>query len=215
VPERSLRARGFVVVASLGGGLFALAAGTATGGGCTTHQCDGDCVVLDGPADPRCPAAAGGSSGGAPRRAWVDGTDIVWESSPPDGPWLDFPGQRTYWFEWETAFVQAVKDSPFAYLASNDQFWKLLPNPHQIDAYVADGPLDGADTRFVLASGQLAEMSSPSNKQLNVTNAACAVYALRVEVRVDLRPLLESDAGLPLDAGPTSPSPTPEGASAE
>lgn len=163
--------------------------------GCTTHQCDADCVVIGAAADAKqCP----GENTLVPGEAWVDGNDIVWESSPTAGPWLDFPGQRTYEFKWRAAFESAIAGSPmasrFSAPGSLQAFVDQLPYPYETHPWVATGEADKPDGTFVEAAGQLAYMNYAGNDQLNVFNATCADYSLRVEVRVSLEPVGTADA---------------------
>ena len=164
--------------------------------GCTTHQCDADCVVIGAAPDAKqCP----GENTRVPGEAWIDGNDIVWESSPFRGPWLDFPGQRTYELKWRTAFESAIAASPmasrFSAPGSLQAFVDQLPYPYDTNASVATGEADKPDGTFVEAAGQLAYMNYAGNDQLNVFNATCADYSLRVVVRVFLGPPETADAG--------------------
>ena len=164
--------------------------------GCTTHQCDADCVVIGAAPDvEHCP----GENTMVPGEARVDGNDIVWESSPQRGPWLDFPGERTYEFKWGAAFESAIAASPmgsrFSAPGSLHAFVDQLPFPYETHPYVATGQPDAQDSTFVEAAGQLAYMHYAGNDQLNVLNATCADYSLRVEVRVSLEPAGTADAG--------------------
>jgi hypothetical protein len=80
--------------------------------GCSTHQCDNEIVCIDSlgfmktvnQAD-ACTTSAGGTpiTGDAgPYNLQVStnlsasGYEVVWETTPFVGPWLDFPGMRTY-----------------------------------------------------------------------------------------------------------------------
>ena len=188
---------------------FLLALPGATG--CTTHQCDADCVVIGAAPDAKqCP----GENTLVPGEAWVDGNDIVWESSPTAGPWLDFPGQRTYEFKWRAAFESVLASSPMTLRAKTpgclyplaprgpvldrtclQAFVDQLPYPYETHAWVATGEADKPDGTFVEAAGQLAYMNYGGNDQLNVFNATCADYSLRVVVRVFLGPPETADAG--------------------
>jgi hypothetical protein len=164
--------------------------------GCTTHQCDADCVVIGAAPDAlNCPGANTAVQGDAR----VDGNDIVWESTGTGDPWLDFPGQRTYEFKWRAAFESAILSSPmasrFSAPGSLQAFVDLLPLPYDTQAYVANGQVDAQDSTFVEAAGQLAYMHYVGPDQLNVFNATCALYSLRVVVRVSLATPVTGDAG--------------------
>ena len=130
----------------------AFSAAAAAAAGCTTHQCD-----ASGPYD--FPPTDGGSNGGVVPRVAPLGNDgqIQWESSPFDGPWLDFPGQRTY----RILFTQ-----PFA-------------SPPELTFYIAAAP-DDAQANFVVGGANLAQFSELTAAGVNVFNPSCAEYGLRV-----------------------------------
>ena len=161
----SRRARGpaWGCLAALG--IACALAAPAVTTGCTTHQCDSDFVDINQ------------STGMNIGDVQASGTGFaLWESSPFDGTWIDFPGQRTYFFTLPAGFV-AVQP-PTAWVATD-----LNPNP------------SGGAT-IVLGGGQLAEISNVGgNGGFLITNGTCAEYYLYVSV-----------LGIYAPAGPTSPA---------
>jgi hypothetical protein len=175
------RARGVRIVAvPCAIALAALAAATTVpaAGGCTTHQCDADCVRLGAPPDSTCTGSDPGTYVNVIRTGGV----IFWETSNSVGDkWLDYPGQRTYELNWQTAVRQAFPDvDPCTLYVVN------------VDSYIST---DEHGAGFVPAAGQLVEMNFPlvadddaagaslqANGQLNVFNGTCAEYFLRVVV---------------------------------
>jgi hypothetical protein len=132
--------------------------------GCTTHQCDPSTVTIE---------ADAGNAG----LVHQEGDTFVWESSTLDGPWLDFPGERTYVFNFPEPFMARQPETVIAYVASDHN----------------------AQSNFVIASGQLAEFSLAPNT-LTVLNATCAEYFLRVVAYASPPDAGSRDAGGP-DAG--------------
>ncbi len=171
-PKRALR----VLALPCAIGLVAIGAAAVVpaAGGCQTHQCDADCVVRGAAPTASCSGGDDQPFGHASR----NGNEILWESSPamgmqsePATEWLDYPGQRTYRLNW----VAAVKrDVPDVNPGSLSVSW--------VSPYVSIYENGGF---YVEAAGQLAEMSS-TNQQVNVTNATCAAYFLRVVVALQV-----------------------------
>ena len=141
---RALGAGGACVTAL---GVACVFAAQATTTGCTTHQCDSDFVNID--------QSTGMFVG--------DIQPGFWESSPFDGDWIDFPGERTYFFSLPQYFTP--NSPPEAWVAT---------------APDATDP-DGGAT-YVQAGGQLAEFGRFVNGGFFVTNATCAEYYLYVKV---------------------------------
>ncbi|MDP9152397.1 MAG: hypothetical protein M3O36_20920 [Myxococcota bacterium] len=148
-----------------------VAGGALSSAGCTTHQCDSDTVV----------APAG--------TVRVNGQDVLWESGPlmpsgDGGAWLDFRGQRTFVFRFPPPF------------AADTEITGLAP-------YVSASmdPRDPTNPNFVLASGNLAEVTALTGTGISVRNATCAEYLLRLEVRGRLS---GSEAGAALASGDAS-----------
>lgn len=122
---------------------------------CSTHQCDSDSVDIDG-------------SSGTVR---VEGQSVVWESSPlipaaDAGGWLDYRGLRTFAFNFPPPF------------AADTEITDILP-------YISatTDPNNPTRPNFVLAAGNLAEITALSGTGMRLQNATCAEYFLRVEVR--------------------------------
>ncbi|MDP9034963.1 MAG: hypothetical protein M3O50_09150 [Myxococcota bacterium] len=139
-----------------------LACAAAASEGCTTHQCDSDTVEAP------------------PGIVRVNGQDVLWESGPliptgDGGAWLDFRGQRTFVFHFPPPFAEDTEITGFAPYVSAS----------------ADAS-DPTNPNFILASGNLAEVTSLSGTGISVMNATCAPYFLRLEVRGHL---FRGDAG--------------------
>jgi len=122
----------------------ATAAGTA---GCTSHDCDGTNTVVDG--------GTAGSAG----RMWAESDRLVWETSPADGPWIDFRGSSSIQLNYPPGFT----------------------DPYDWTVWVSTSQYQGADASFTLttASGQLDEVFSKSATSLTFLNATCAEYYMR------------------------------------
>lgn len=151
---------------------FATSAALTTA--CTTHQCDTNFTNID--------QSTGTTVGGV---SYVDPTTglVLWESSPVEGTWIDFPGEQTYYFGLPPNFTPLLP--PSAYVATD-------PAPYEQDS--------GGGTSTI-ASGQLAEFGGYGNGGFVVTNATCAHYYLYVSVWGTV-PLAMQDAGT-TDAGST------------
>jgi hypothetical protein len=105
-----------------------------------------------------------------------DGDGQLYETSALDEPWLNFPGEQSY-------------------LIHYPDFGRP---PDWASAYVATDPnANAADKQWVLAAGNLAEISIASSTQTYVLNATCSPYYLRVVVHFP--PVEATDAGT--DAG--------------
>jgi hypothetical protein len=159
---RRLRIPLGLVVAAVAGG----ASSVPTVSGCTTHQCDTTCVQYGGTPAAPCVAGATDDQGNALTVGDVfrDGDDYVWESSPMTGPWLDYPGERTYVFYWPPPMQGIV--------------------PYDIQAYVAtDADAQAGGVGWINATGGLAEMSQVNGVGVTILNATCAEYFVRVVAR--------------------------------
>src|SRR5689334_18609808 len=102
-------------------GVVALAASSVPAvSGCTTHRCDTTCVQYGGTPAAPCVAGATDDQGNATTVGDVfrDGDDYVWESSPMNGTWLDYPGERTYVFYWPPPMQGLVPYDVQAYVAT-------------------------------------------------------------------------------------------------
>jgi hypothetical protein len=90
----------------------------------------------------------------------------TWESNALDGPWLDFPGQRTWVFEMRDLGGRAPEKN--------------------ILAYISAAELGGSS--FAVASGNLAELIAAGPGRLVVRNGVCADYFLRLVVEAAPNP---------------------------
>jgi len=179
----------------------------STQSACTTHQCDPDMVCLapdgticgttttaaDSPAHGGGVRGEGGTGGiGGPlgyrSSFYYNGDEIVWQSSPLEGPWLDFPGQRTYEIILPDAFAQADPGTfDFSVLVSYD-------NPQELDASHAN---------FTPAAGQLVEFGNVIPTQVDASgkvvisalNATCVDLSVRIVVRAELTGSADAGAG--------------------
>lgn len=121
---------------------------------CTTHQCDSDFVNIDQATD----ASVG-------ELEMLDDAGLaLWESSPVDGTWIDYPGQRTYFFSLPPFFTPL--QPPVALVSTN-------PAPNE--------PGDGGGN-YTLAAGQLAVFGPFVNGGFLVSNQSCAEYYLYISV---------------------------------
>jgi hypothetical protein len=138
-------------------GVFAASSAATTA--CTTHQCDSDFVNID---------QSTGMFVGDMQPGLNPGT-VFWESSPLDGTWIDFPGERSYFFSLPPYFTPI----------SPPQAW-VATTPNAADS-------DGGGT-YVQAGGQLAEYGAFVNGGFIITNATCAEYYLYVSVQGTYNP---------------------------
>ena len=127
--------------------------------GCYGRNCDGSVAVY-------------GHDPGEGRLLSAD----LWESSPVDGIWLDFPKQRAWIFD-----LHDLGDRV----------------PQVITPYVsaqADPVHEGGN--FTIAAGNLAEISGVQNNQVVIHNGTCADYFLRLTVEAAPRaPTSSIDSG--------------------
>jgi hypothetical protein len=161
--------------------------------GCATHQCDADTVSMgtplactDGGVMDRC---EGGNGFG---NAYLNGREIVWESSGQDMGWLDYHGQRTFVLDWSEAVSCQLGIDPCTltkdYVVTD---W---------EAYVS-AVEGGYNDNSVPAAGQLAEMTCLSSTNMCIMNATCERYYLRVVVRLGPNLNAGMEAGEASDAG--------------
>jgi hypothetical protein len=148
-------------------GTCAVAAATVplaplAGSGCYTHQCDGSYLAVP----------ASGS-------VFSMGSTVCWESAPLNGPWADFPGQRTYAFTFPPGFAGNA--------------------PTSVTAYETADPTN-PQNNFIEATGLNAEFSNVTPDGLAVYNATCAEYFLRVWACASVGPL-DAAAGDTGEAG--------------
>jgi hypothetical protein len=147
-----------------------------------------------------CPQPDGGGgtelipSGGTPILGYntsvnVNGNTITWTTSSTNGPWLDFPGNRTY-----------IIDLP-APLAGH-------PFAPAVPFLSADNPSDPSSphANYISGASYLAEETNDAAyTQITVFNASCAHYSLLLEVTADISPDASSaDASVATDASDSS-----------
>jgi hypothetical protein len=180
-----LARRIFSVAAPVAGAWLLGAIGAPTTIGCQTHECDPEIVCIDvtglekivaNAAD--CTPPDGGSfvgegTGWTPVPNYntnvnVNGNTLTWATSSLSGPWLEFPGNRTYIINFPPPLGAAPILPPYPLLSS-------------------DNPLDASPhDNFISGPGYLAEFSNVTAQQLTVNNASCAHYYLLIEVTADL-----------------------------
>jgi hypothetical protein len=136
---------------------------------CTVReQCETSFVRICGAGAPNCDGSAAPDSS----FYYLSANEMVWESSPMMGTWLDFPGARSY----EFIFPGPMQDKLF------NQGWELEAPVVWISTRPDNG-VDGGSTA-VPSAGQLAQVTFISNAGFDVTNGACAEYYIRIEVHV-------------------------------
>jgi hypothetical protein len=118
----------------------------ASASGCYGRNCDGSVLVY-------------GRDPGEGRLLSAD----LWESTPVDGIWLDFPKQRAWIFD------------------LHDLGGRV---PQVIVPYVSAqaDPNHEPGANFTIAAGNLAEISGVQNDQVIIHNGTCADYFLRLTV---------------------------------
>jgi hypothetical protein len=116
----------------------------------------------------------------------VNGSTLTWASSATNGPWLDFPGSRTYIINLPAPLAGHPSLAPPA-------VWVSADNPE-------DG---GPHGNFISGAGYLGEqMGNGCYQQVTVFNGSCARYSLLIEVQADVNaPTFCADAGSDADAG--------------
>jgi hypothetical protein len=172
-----------------------VALGVAAGSlGCQTHQCDPDFACIDGSGLMKFVSQASDctpeTQGDTPIAGYnttvsVSGGTVTWDTSPLSGPWLNYPGNRTYILNFPEALSQALAGGT---------------SQANVSACIsADNPGDAGvpHMNFICGAGYVAEFSNVTSNQLTVLNASCAGYSLRIEVQAQLA----SDAGTVGDAG--------------
>jgi hypothetical protein len=175
-----------LVVTGIGVAIVASTMPAATG--CTTHQCDPDCVWVNPPAALP-PAKFGCSEGSAPSANLfhVSDDEMVWESSPLDGAtWCYYPGLRSYTFFFPPEMADALTCGG----------WVLEAPIIWVSTQADNQTFDGATA--APAAGELAQVTQVSTTAFTVTNGSCARYYIRVEVHA-VRPANVAAGGC--DAG--------------
>jgi hypothetical protein len=179
--------------------------GAATG--CNTHQCDADISCIDGQGLMKMvsdAAACGPNGGGTPitgssgpynlqvsTNLSATGYELVWETTPIVGPWLDFPGQRTYVVQYPPGLSGHLPTSVEVYVSSDNP-----DNPDGGNASADATAAAASHANYTTASGSLAEFTNTTATQLSVLNATCAGYSMRMVVRAQVTAF---------DAGPDAP----------
>ncbi len=179
-----------------------VAVGAAPGSlGCQTHECDPDFACVDTNGRMKFVSQITDDSGalridctpetqgdtpipGYNTTVSVSGGTVTWDTSPLSGPWLDYPGNRTYVLNFPEALSQALAGGT---------------SQVNISACIsADNPVDAGlpHMNFICGADYVAEFSNVTSSQLTVVNASCAGYSLRIEVQAQLTP----DAGAVGDA---------------
>ncbi len=163
------------------------AAGIPAGvGACTTHQCDPSLVCIDSTGHMKSVGSASdctADTGGTPVPSYNldiidDGVVLDWFTSSLFGPWIDFPGQRTY-----------IINLPFG-LTGHE-----LLNYYPAVSSDSDAEADVPHMNWTPATGQLSEfVNTGTPAQVSVFNDTCVDYGLRLEVRA-LAAGADGDAG--------------------
>lgn len=170
-------------------GLLATFGAAVPGGlmmtGCSTHVCDQQCVHIDsqGLAGP-CGGAVGGTPSGYAPHLFDDQGELGWETASLDGPWLDYPGNRTWVIDFPPELQTGCPPSDVMPYISADN----------------SGVPNASHSNWVNGAGQLDEYGSVSPTSISVTNATCAEYALRLVIHV---PTVQSVTG----SAPATPPP--------
>jgi hypothetical protein len=180
-----LLARLFAVVVPLASAAALGGLGAASTTACQTHQCDltfvcidvtGLAKFVDNPDE--CTPGVGGTlanpapgwapvgGGGYNTNVNVNGNTLTWTTSSLTGPWLNFPGNRTYVIN----LPPPLGGTP------------ILPPVPFLSAEV---PAEASDN-FISGPAYLAEITVVNDQQLRVNNASCAQYSLLIEVQADL-----------------------------
>lgn len=105
----------------------------------------------------------------------------TWQSSPVDGFWLEYRPARTFGIR-----IPAFRDR---LLVRFEAYISPAPDPNR---QLAPGEFGD---NFALAAGNLAEFSQVKRGAVDVRNATCAEYYLRLVVHAEPRSPSETDAG--------------------
>jgi hypothetical protein len=169
------------------------AMGTAPAGlGCQTHECDPVFACISGSGLMTFVSQASDCTSSTPGDASIPGYNtnvvvsgdlLIWDTSPVNGPWLDYPGNRTYIINFPPGLAGNTVLNYSAWIA-------------------ADNPQDGAPhTSFVTGPGYVAQFQNTTPYQLTVLNGSCAGYSLRIEVQAQLAADAGDNAQTTFDAG--------------
>jgi hypothetical protein len=157
--------------------LVCVAAGTATTLGCVTDECNSafECVYPKAMSSQSCSAPESQALTLAADQVYRDGDELVWYSAPFNGDWLTFPGNETLsvFYPPEIAAVLGPGMVPTA-----------------VDVWLSSDAADASSPfrNIVNGAGQLAEYVYMDNRAVNILNATCAPYSLRIEVRAAAGP---------------------------
>jgi hypothetical protein len=152
--------------------------------GCQTHDCDPEFICIDGSGSGIDCTAEGGVVAGqvaTPIAGYTTsvtsiptlggGTELVWDTSSLDGPWLDYPGNQTYIINFPPGLAGHLPTAP--------------PDP----LVSADNPGDASPHQnFIAGPAYLVEFTNVTPYQMTVHNPTCAHYSLRIEIRADVPP---------------------------
>lgn len=155
---KALRRAAGVLVAGLAGSSL-----TASIPGCTDRRCEASSQLW----------------GGAPGEGQRIDED-TWQSTPMTGAWLEFPGQKTFFFRYRDVMGHRLPADVHVYVSAS-------PSPNE----------EGNATNFTTAAGNLATVTVPFPGEVWIRNATCAPYFLRVVVDLYPEPPAPTDA----DAG--------------
>lgn len=148
----------------------ALAVIAAVTPGCFGRECDGGYVEY-------------GNHPG--EGSFIDGD--TWQSTPLDGPWLNFPAQRTYGIIIGDWAVQ--KRQFYSQLASVSA--DLEPNKQPA---CTNGVCD-PETNWAPGAGNIAQFSYARAGFIKITNNTCAQFYLRLVLKAYPVPPAPADAG--------------------
>jgi hypothetical protein len=114
------------------------------------------------------------------------GEELVWSTSPLTGPWLDFPGQRTYVIDLPAGLLGHPPTSIVAWVSSDNPSNAGVPhmNYTQASGLLAEFPNCSVQPPSGDLCGHMQLINAST--QLGILNASCADYSLRVEVRAQL-----------------------------
>lgn len=119
------------------------------------------------------------------------GTEIVWDTSSLDGPWLDYPANQTYIIDFPPGLAGHLPTLTAVSVSAD--------NPEEAGA---------SHSNFINGGDYLVEFLNLTAYQAIVHNPSCAHYSLRLEFRADVPPSEASvvdassapDATIALDA---------------
>jgi hypothetical protein len=178
---------------AMGVALLCAAAGAPVATGCTTRQCGTSfvCIYPHTPPLNTCqPNTAIVTLTGD--QVYRDGDELVWYSNAFNGEWLDFNGLETLNVFYPPEISMALAGDTAAGGV-----------PTSVIAWTSSDPEDAAveNRNFTQSSGQLAEFPFMNQNVVQVLNASCAHYSVRLEVRAAIPPTMDTGAIPPLVDG--------------